>query len=160
MNTVNVNGFEFDRSKFDERVAVRPDGCWQWIGWFQNSGYGAFRIGGNKGKDIRAHRLSWILANGRPIPDGLVICHRCDNRWCVNPDHLFAGTLQDNIDDMVAKGRGRYVGSKPGFKRLTAEKVRWIRQSATGVIEMARSLGVSRTTVRRALAGLTHTEVA
>jgi hypothetical protein len=68
------------------------------------SGYGTLYA---EGRHQGAHRLAWELANGRAIPAGLFICHRCDNPLCVNPDHLFLGTHTDNMRDMIAKGRAR-----------------------------------------------------
>lgn len=65
-----------------------------------NNGYGGFTI--SKGKETTTHRLSWILNNGT-VPTGLFVCHHCDVRTCVRPDHLFLGTAQDNTDDMLAK---------------------------------------------------------
>lgn len=88
--------------RFWSKVDKGP-GCWTWTGATQNYGYGAVTI---HGLTRRAHRVSWELAHG-PIPDGLHVCHRCDNPPCVNPDHLFLGTAQDNVDDKDAKGRGR-----------------------------------------------------
>lgn len=80
---------------------VKTDGCWIWTGNFNAFGYG--RIG-NNGKRELAHRFSWVLHYG-PIPKGLIVCHHCDNTACVRPDHLFIGTQQDNMDDMISKNR-------------------------------------------------------
>ena len=74
--------------------------CHQWTAYTLN-GYGRFRVGA---KMIRSHRISYEIHRG-PIPDGLCVLHECDNPTCVNPQHLFAGTHQDNADDKVAKGR-------------------------------------------------------
>ena len=80
----------------------RSSGCWLWTGTKAASGgYGIFWENGNQ---HRAHRLSWLLTNGA-IPKGMVVCHKCDNPPCVNPAHLFIGTMKDNVDDMMSKGR-------------------------------------------------------
>lgn len=67
----------------------------------KRDGYGRIRV---DGKSWLAHRFSWVLANG-PIPEGMYVCHRCDNPPCINPEHLFLGTQTDNMRDMAAKGR-------------------------------------------------------
>lgn len=96
--------------------------CWPWIGEKSPEGYGQMTTPyGN----IRAHRLSWTIANGK-IPDGLLVCHTCDNPPCVNPAHLWLGTNLDNRADMVAKGR-QVRGEQNGFSKLTDAKVREIR---------------------------------
>ena len=83
-----------------------PDACWPWTGCLQSMGYGATHIGR---KYTLAHRASWVWLRG-DIPDGMFVCHRCDNPRCCNPAHLFVGTAQDNTDDMLAKGRARFFG--------------------------------------------------
>ena len=75
--------------------------CWIWTAHKYPKGYGQF---GFNGKVTAAHRVSWILHYG-PIPEGLLVCHRCDNPSCVNPEHLFLGTAKDNAEDMGRKGR-------------------------------------------------------
>lgn len=103
-------------------------GCWEWIAC--RGRYGKFKY---NGKDILAHRMAWILTNG-DIPFGMCICHKCDNRLCVNPDHLFLGTNADNSKDMVRKNR-QAKGSKQGLAKLNESLVREIRNK--------RSSGVS-----------------
>jgi hypothetical protein len=93
------------------------------------------------GFNVTAHRLAWVLANGVEIPEGLLVCHRCDNPPCRNPAHLFIGTVRDNALDMVSKGRGNHVSV------LSPETVRQIRASTTGPRQLARELGVSRYTI-------------
>ena len=95
---------------YEQRIKLfceedKTTGCWQWIRARHKAGYGA--IGWTiRGKIVRyAHRASYELFVG-PIPDDVLVCHRCDNRLCINPQHLFLGTWKDNYDDMVQKGRG------------------------------------------------------
>src|SRR5678816_2871477 len=81
--------------------------CWIWTAHHLSSGYGLIGTGSMRDGTRRgslAHRVSWELAYGT-IPDGLFVCHRCDNPSCVRPDHLFLGTCKDNAADSVAKGR-------------------------------------------------------
>jgi hypothetical protein len=83
--------------KFMRHVSKDVSGCWLWIGVIHKYGYGKYC-----GKS--AHRLSWLYFRGE-IPEGMSICHHCDVRNCVNPDHLFVGTQGDNVRDAWAKGR-------------------------------------------------------
>lgn len=80
-----------------------PSGCWLWEGGVNPSGYGVLGI---VGRNQRAHRVSFEEFHG-PIPDGMQVLHRCDVKSCVNPNHLYAGTSQDNANDRVKRGMGK-----------------------------------------------------
>lgn len=88
-----------------------PNGCWEWTSSIRGSGYGAFftHLVSEGRKAYGAHRYSWILTNGN-IPDGLSVLHKCDNRICVNPSHLFLGNKFDNMRDAANKKRISTVG--------------------------------------------------
>lgn len=88
---------------FNERFLrniKKTKACWNWIGKLNNSGYGSIK----KGRTSGAHRISYEIRNG-PIPKGYYVLHKCDNRICVNPDHLWIGTQSDNMIDCQKKGR-------------------------------------------------------
>lgn len=82
----------------------KGDGCWMWRGAKHRSGHGHFNAG--SGGYMLAHRFAYEQLVG-PIPEGMVLCHRCDTPACVRPDHLFVGTQADNVADMMTKARGR-----------------------------------------------------
>ena len=100
--------------RFWGKVQKGPDDqCWHWVAYKRPDGYGQFYL---DGKTVTAHRTAWQLTSGR-IPNGLCVCHKCDNPSCVNPGHLFLGTMTDNIRDRDAKGRN---GSNQGENGPTA----------------------------------------
>lgn len=96
--------------RFFDKI-VKTDSCWNWTAALRGkSGYGCLKY---KNKVIDAHRFSWILHNG-DIPNNLLVCHSCDNRKCVNPNHLFLGTASDNMQDCLKKGRLKIPRTKLG----------------------------------------------
>lgn len=101
--------------------------CWEWIGVLISIGYGRFMLYKNGKKIPRyAHRVSYELFTNKQIPNNIYICHKCDNRKCVNPNHLFPGTNQDNMNDMVKKNR-QASGEKQWNSKLTKKQVTEIR---------------------------------
>lgn len=111
----------------------KTDGCWSWIGGRHKiSGYGAFTVLQNH---FMPHRFSWILHRG-PIPEKYWVLHKCDNRLCVNPDHLFIGDLRMNVADMMTKQR-QAKGERTGNCKLTEEQVKEIRS-----LHVPRKMGV------------------
>lgn len=119
MNTYRQR-FKSVEQRFREKVgAPTTTGCTEWLCGRFASGYGQFS---DQGKNRRAHRVAWELAHG-PIPDGLVVCHKCDNPACVNVGHLFLGTNNDNVQDRNAKGRQNCSRGEHHGSRLHPERV-------------------------------------
>lgn len=135
------------------KYVKKTNSCWLWTGCILKAGYGQFRH--NTKRKLNAHRFSYELHNGI-IPKGLYVCHKCDNRKCVNPDHLFLGTPLDNMLDCKNKNRRPY-GEQSGVAKLTDNQIKEIKKkykkgkirgSGNGP-ELAREYGVSATHVYR-----------
>src|SRR6185312_5211293 len=135
------------RERFLAKVCPEPNGgCWLWRGMVVGSGYGMARF---EPKMYPAHRLAWKLFRGEIAP-GLVVCHKCDVRNCVNPEHLFLGTHAENMKDMKQKGRSPH-GDEHSRSKLTAKNVSRIKAMLTQrhmrVSEIERAFGVTHATI-------------
>lgn len=160
------------RERLMARVAVgnEDDPCWVWTGATDDKGYGKIQRGANSGVEA-VHRISWKLNCG-PIPDGMCVLHHCDNPPCVNPSHLFIGSIADNNLDMRRKGRGKNPaprrGKRPDWEcvrgeshpmaKLTDDSVSVIKAEVErigrgGRVLMAQRFGVSATTIGRIVSG-------
>jgi len=142
--------------------------CWLWQG-ATNGRYGIavksrqeLKLG--EKRRIYAHRAAWELTNGK-IPEGMFVCHKCDNPLCVNPSHLFLGTPTDNMRDCVNKGRLKFYhkkGSQHGRARLNERKVLLIRykySQGKPIADLARKFDVGESTIRHIVSGDTWTHI-
>jgi len=147
-------------------VEKKDNGCWEWMGHLDKGGYGRITVRqNNKAYNRGVHRTMYELKHGA-IQDGLFACHKCDNAKCCNPDHIFLGTHQDNMDDKLAKGHcivppGAKAGEKNGRSKLTQEMVNQIRERyAKGLKygeakEMAEEFGIAYVTLNGIINGRT-----
>lgn len=127
-------------ARFWEKVDMAGD-CWLWTASVDRKGYGQIQGGSRNARLLRAHRVSWEIHYGANHA-GFQVCHRCDVRRCVRPDHLFLGTNDDNVNDMHAKGRDvkppRMLGVQHPHTTFSEEDIRWIRkQVSSGVSQRA-----------------------
>lgn len=139
-----------DIERFWSKVAKKSeDECWEWLAGKNVGGYGQIKI---KNKMYIAHRISWFLCNGE-IPEGLRVCHTCDNPGCVNPTHLFLGTDKDNMRDKKEKGRNASrAGENNGQHKLTEAQVIEIREKYIPykytLIMIAEEYGMSKSAIQ------------
>lgn len=129
------------------KIEPLDNGCWKYLGGLNQGGYGNIW---DNGRTRSAHVVSFEIHN-RPVRQGYSVCHSCDNKWCINPEHLFEGTTQDNIDDMISKGRDGFKGVRNGMAILDEEQVEVIRnllaEDQLSQEAIGERFGVSRSTV-------------
>lgn len=144
--------------RFWRRVlkSTQSGGCWEWVGALTaKNGYGVFHPP-QPSKPVRAHVFSWTQTFGS-VPSGYFVCHKCDNRTCVRPDHLFIGTHLDNMRDMATKGRSKVRKVHLSFE----DKLTMVEEYGQGGVthpELAARYGVSIHTVGRTLRGESNKE--
>lgn len=140
-------------SRSDEKFwakVEKTDDCWLWAGSTNYAGYGVFYP--QKNRSILAHRRAYAQTYGK-LPDDTCVLHRCDTPNCVNPSHLFTGTREDNIRDMISKKRNRHPsGEWHPHSKLTEEGVRAIRrayENGTSITVLAKQYGVDKTNISK-----------
>lgn len=133
--------------------------CWEWQANRSAKGYGKFKVDGEK---KLAHRFLFIQLNGA-MPSNILACHSCDNPTCCNPNHLFAGTYKDNIQDMIRKGRGTYrSGSQHPLAKLKEIDIPVIRERLrNGELKssIAKTYGITVTPLRQIELGITWKQI-
>lgn len=141
-------------AKYTNKTTINK--CWEWQGHCNDKGYAMLSIGGRSGKYARTSRLVYYFNFG-PFNEELIVCHKCDNPKCVNPNHLFLGTNQDNTDDMYNKGREsappNFYGEEIANSKLTEEEVINIYNSSISMKDLAQQYNVTVTTIHRILTG-------
>ena len=132
------------KEKLKAYSEVSHNGCWEWQRYRMPCGYGRIRHGGRM---ELTHRLSYLAFNG-DIPDGLVVRHKCDNKCCVNPEHLTLGTQKDNVKDAIDRGQFVYrenpKGAKHHMAKLNEKQVMEVYNSTQTQSSLAETYGVSR----------------
>lgn len=147
----NINLSPANLSRFWVKVQ-KGDGCWEWSATKNNRGYGMVGINYHH---YLAHRISYLIHNG-PFQKRAKVLHKCDNPKCVNPEHLFLGSMKDNTKDMLEKGRGA-VGTRSIHAKVTEDDVLQMRimsSEGASTAEIARRFGLTPGTVSVAVRGL------
>ena len=146
--------------RFCRKVHIPADSsqCWIWTGARFHYGHGAFAPDGRVPRNIGAHRWLYQWVHGVELPQNITVNHHCDNPPCVNPQHLYAGTQQDNVADMIRRGR-QAQGTQTAAARLSEADVRTIRSSSQTVRQLARQFGVTDWTIYKVLQGKSYRNV-
>ena len=131
----------------DKNIFPEPmSGCWLWIGDRNEKGYGRIKV---NGKTQKVHRIIYQLKYGN-ISSAILVCHKCDNPSCVNPDHLFSGSHKDNSDDKIKKGRGSDQKRENNANaKLSENDVYYIRNSADKDVVLANIYGVHKSHIQK-----------
>ncbi len=146
------------KDRFEQGYIPEPmSGCWLWVRSTDEKGYGRFSVLEYK---MKAHRFSAFLHGllGDLKDNTKHVCHKCDNRSCVNPEHLYIGTHEQNMKDMYNKGRHPF-GTKSGMSKLTEEIVRSARKDSRSGYALAKIYGVKKQTMAAVLKGKTWKHV-
>ena len=140
--------------RFEEKFEpITETGCWVWTASTDGRGYGFFYTGDSgRSKMARAHKVAYELYNDTEIPEGVEVCHKCDNTYCVNPSHLFIGTHQENMADMISKGR--FKVSKHTLNETQVREATYMRKCGVALKDIASIYGVSPSQVSRVTRGL------
>lgn len=133
---------------FESFDASTKDDCWEWKKGILKTGYGAFYMQRGKRKTFNSHRVSWEIHNSAHIPRGGMICHTCDNRKCVNPNHLYLGNSLTNNRDTIARNRGnRAIGNNCSWTKIPDEDIMSILKSSETQTVLAAKYGVHQSTI-------------
>ena len=116
--------------------------CWPWTGAGKGNGYGNVRLGK---RNVAAHRYAYEIMVG-PVPDGMDVCHTCDNRWCVNPDHLYVGTRKQNMTDCRNRGRAA-GGNRKHLKEVDVQEIHRRLNAGMSPRQVAETMDVNYSTV-------------
>ena len=150
---INIESLIYEREDLKKILLskkIENNRCWEWSGFINAKGYGVFR---HKSLSVNSHRVSYIIFNGS-IEDDLYVLHKCDNRKCFNPKHLFKGTQDDNMKDMVNKGRSAKldrIGELNPNSKLSNDQVKEIinMYKEISAIKISKIFNVSRTQIHR-----------
>jgi len=139
-----------------KKYVIDDRNCWNWIGSKDRDGYGVF--GHHRNKQLRAHRASYGLYVGE-IPNGMMVCHFCDNPSCINPKHLFVGTAKDNTQDMIRKQRRPVLSGEvhpnAKLKEHQVHEIKQLRKQNVLLTNIANQYGISFQTVSSIAKGKT-----
>jgi hypothetical protein len=151
-----ASALDFDRDvllgKFEKYSKHQPNGCTEWVAGKTSDGYGVINF---NNKSLLAHRVAIELFLGLN-PERMLVCHKCDNRSCVNPEHLFLGSQEDNMKDMKSKGRRKGVNCREmnGRAKLTmsaAQEIRRKREIGYTLKQLATEHSVASSTISRVI---------